>query len=156
MIRRRINRAEDWARQITELMEQRDTSSGLTFSLRWKPCTAAHEEEMDTRDLVELLRSDTLYYRREGEQRKELTNNVFYTFSGGEKAMANCPEKAGGLGSMKDCLSLPAVSPVTPIVMTWIPSREGFYSLPCSFYAGIKTTIMALTRLSTPKKKRSC
>lgn len=140
VIRRRINRAEDWARQITELMEQRDTSSGLTFSLRWKPRTAEHEEEMDTRELVELLRSDsrllkeqdvervtqhfrskvnrarevladkgygesfhqvikemldyrqwfsfTLYYRREGEQRRELTNNVFYTFSGGEKAMA--------------------------------------------------------------------
>ncbi|MCL6559452.1 MAG: TIGR02680 family protein, partial [Firmicutes bacterium] len=140
VIRRRINRAEDWARQISELMEQRDTSSGLTFSLRWRPCTAEHEEEMDTRELVELLRSDsrllkeqdvervtqhfrskvnrakevladkgygesfhqvikemldyrqwfsfTLYYRREGEQRKELTNNVFYTFSGGEKAMA--------------------------------------------------------------------
>lgn len=140
VIRRRINRAEDWARQISELMEQRDTSSGLTFSLRWKPCTAEQEEEMDTRELVELLRSDsrllkeqdvervtqhfrskvnrakdvladkgygesfhqvikemldyrqwfsfTLYYRREGEQRKELTNNVFYTFSGGEKAMA--------------------------------------------------------------------
>ncbi|MDD4716360.1 MAG: SbcC/MukB-like Walker B domain-containing protein, partial [Oscillospiraceae bacterium] len=140
VIRRRINRAEDWAKQITKLMEQRDTSSGLTFSLRWKPCTAEREEEMDTRELVELLRSDsrllkdqdvervtrhfrskvnqakevltdkgygesfhqvikdmldyrqwfsfTLYYRREGEQCKELTNNVFYTFSGGEKAMA--------------------------------------------------------------------
>lgn len=140
VIRRRINRAEAWAGQITELMEQRDTSSGLTFSLRWKPGTAEHEEEMDTRELVELLRLDsrllkeqdvervtqhfrskvsrakevladkgygesfhqvikemldyrqwfsfTLYYRREGEQRKELTNNVFYTLSGGEKAMA--------------------------------------------------------------------
>lgn len=140
VIRRRINRAEDWAKKIAKLMEQRDTSSGLTFSLRWKPLTAEYEEEMDTRDLVELLRSDprllkeqdvvrvtnhfrskvdrakevlaekgygesfhqiikemldyrqwfsfTLYYRREGEQSKELTNNVFYTFSGGEKAMA--------------------------------------------------------------------
>ena len=32
--------------------------------------------------------SFTLYYRKEGEQRKELTNNAFFTFSGGEKAMA--------------------------------------------------------------------
>ncbi|SHE48840.1 TIGR02680 family protein [Desulforamulus putei DSM 12395] len=140
VIKRRINRAEEWVRQIDELMKQRDTSSGLTFSIQWKPRTAEHEEEMDTRDLVELLRSDprllkeqdvervtqhfrskvnrakevladkgygesfhqiikemldyrqwfsfTLYYRREGEPRKELTNNVFYTFSGGEKAMA--------------------------------------------------------------------
>ncbi|MEG6617566.1 TIGR02680 family protein [Peptococcaceae bacterium 1198_IL3148] len=140
IIRNRINRAELWVKQIDNLMQQRDTSSGLTFSLRWKPCTADYEEELDTKDLVDLLRSDprllkeqdvervtqhfrskinrakevladkgygesfhqvikdtldyrkwftfTLYYRREGEQRKELTNNVFYTFSGGEKAMA--------------------------------------------------------------------
>ncbi|WP_051688206.1 TIGR02680 family protein [Desulfofalx alkaliphila] len=140
IIRGRINRAQRWVKQISELMEQRDTSSGLTFSIRWKPRTAEHEEELDTKDLVDLLRANprmlkeedirqitqhfrskigrakealaekgygetlhqmfkeildyrkwfsfTLYYRREGEQRKELTNNVFYTFSGGEKAMA--------------------------------------------------------------------
>ena len=140
VIKRRINRAEEWVKQINRLMEQRDTSSGLTFSIQWKPRTADHEEEMDTKELVDLLRSDpallkdqdvdrvtqhfrskvnrakeilaedgygesfhkvikemldyrawfsfTLYYRREGEPRKELTNNVFYTFSGGEKAMA--------------------------------------------------------------------
>ncbi|AZR73335.1 hypothetical protein BBF96_08030 [Anoxybacter fermentans] len=28
-----------------------------------------------------------LYYQKEGERKKELTNHVFYTFSGGEKAM---------------------------------------------------------------------
>ena len=140
IIRRRINRAEQWVKKIDELMGQRDTSSGLTFSLRWKPRTAEYEEEMDTKDLVDLLRLDsrllkeqdmqqvtthfrskierakevltekgygetlhqviqemldyrqwfsfTLYYRRLGEQKKELTNNVFYTFSGGEKAMS--------------------------------------------------------------------
>lgn len=140
IIRHRINRAEQWVKQINTLMEQRDTSSGLTFSIRWNPRTADYEAELDTRDLVDLLRSDprllkeqdiervtqhfrskierakeilaergygesfhqvikdildyrqwfafTLYYRREGENRRELTNNVFYTFSGGEKAMA--------------------------------------------------------------------
>lgn len=140
VIKRRINRAEEWVKRINGLMQQRDTSSGLTFSIQWKPRTADNEEEMDTRDLVDLLRSDpkllkeqdvdrvtqhfrskvnrakellsdegygesfhkvikemldfrgwfvfTLYYRREGETRKELTNNVFYTFSGGERAMA--------------------------------------------------------------------
>lgn len=140
IIRTRINRAEEWVKKINQLMEERDTSSGLTFSIRWKPKTADMEDEMDTRDLVDLLRADarilreediqrvtqhfrskinrakenleesgfgetlhqaikeildyrqwfafTLYYKREGEQKKELTNNVFFTFSGGEKAMA--------------------------------------------------------------------
>lgn len=140
IIRSRINRAERWVKKIDDLMAQRDTSSGLTFSLRWKPRTAEYEEEMDTKDMVELLRLDPrllkeqdmqqitrhfrskierakemlmekgygetlhqvikemldyrkwfsfiLYYRKVGEQKKELTNNVFYTFSGGEKAMA--------------------------------------------------------------------
>ncbi|UNC91165.1 TIGR02680 family protein [Candidatus Contubernalis alkaliaceticus] len=140
IIRSRISRAERWVKKIDELMAKRNTSSGLTFSLRWKPRTADYEEEMDTQDMVELLRMDPrllkeqdmqrvtrhfrskierakevleekgygetlhqaikemldyrkwfsfiLYYRKEREQKKELTNNVFYTFSGGEKAMA--------------------------------------------------------------------
>lgn len=140
IIRAKIQRAERWVKTINDLMEKRDTSSGLTFSIKWKPKTADAEEEMDTKDLVDLLRSDprllkesdmkkvtthfrskimrarelsqeegygttlhqvikeildyrkwfsfTLYYKREGESKKELTNHVFFTFSGGEKAMA--------------------------------------------------------------------
>jgi hypothetical protein len=140
IIRGRINRAEQWAKKIDQLMAERDTSSGLTFSLRWSPRPANYEDELDTRDLVELLRSDPrllkeedmervtrhfrsriqrakailedrglgytlhqairdmldyrqwfsfkLYYQRQGEPRRELTNNVFYKLSGGEKAMA--------------------------------------------------------------------
>ncbi len=139
-IRGRINRAGRWVEKINRLMEERNTSSGLTFSIRWRPRTAEHEHEMDTKDMVDLLQRDprlyrdedvrrvtehfrsrvdraraaledkgygetfhqivkeildyrkwfafTLYYRRAGEQRKELTNNAFYKFSGGEKAMA--------------------------------------------------------------------
>jgi len=140
IIRARISRAEEWVAKIDKLMVERNTSSGLTFSLRWRPLTAEWEEELDTKELVELLRRDpkflksqdmdkitqhfrskitrakevmvekgygetfhqiikemldyrkwfqfTLYYQRTGEKKKELTNNVFYTFSGGEKAMA--------------------------------------------------------------------
>jgi uncharacterized protein (TIGR02680 family) len=140
IIRARINRAEAWVAKIDQLMSERDTSSGLTFSLKWRPLTAQWEEELDTKELVELLRLDpkflkptdmdkitqhfrskisrakelmaekgygetfnqiiremldyrqwfqfTLYYQRTGEKKKELTNKVFYTFSGGEKAMA--------------------------------------------------------------------
>ncbi|MFS0644655.1 TIGR02680 family protein [Siminovitchia sp. 179-K 8D1 HS] len=140
IIRGRIHRAERWVKTINHLMENRDPSSGLTFSIRWRPKTADAEEEMDTKDLVDLLRTDprllketdmervtnhfrskisrarelaevegfgttlhqvikdildyrqwfvfTLYYTREGERKKELTNNDFFKFSGGEKAMA--------------------------------------------------------------------
>jgi len=140
IIRARINRAQQWVEKIDQLMQERDSSSGLTFSLRWKPLTAEHEEEMDTRELVDLLRLDsrlmkeedmnritqhfrfrinrakeelrfkghgetlhqlikeildyrnwfsfTLFYVKEGQNRRELTDRVFYTFSGGEKAMA--------------------------------------------------------------------
>lgn len=140
IIRSRINRADKWVTQIDGLMAERDTSNGLTFSLKWKPRTAEREEELDTMELVEILRRDsrllgekdiervtrhfrsqieraketmvekgygetlhqvikemldyrrwfsfTLYYRKAGETKRELTNHVFFTFSGGEKAMA--------------------------------------------------------------------
>lgn len=140
IIRGRIARAESWVKQIDQLMSERNTSSGITFSLSWHPRAAEWENELDTRELVELLRRDprilkeqdfnritghfrskierarealaerghgdtfhqliremldyrqwfsfTLYYRREGRPKKELTNHVFNTFSGGEKAMA--------------------------------------------------------------------
>ncbi|WP_028309581.1 TIGR02680 family protein [Desulfitibacter alkalitolerans] len=140
IIRSRIYRAEKWVSQIDDLMAIRDTSNGLTFSLKWKPRTAEREEELDTLELVEILRRDsrllggndidrvtrhfrsqierakesmiekgfgetlhqvikemldyrrwfsfTLYYKKAGETKKELTNHVFFTFSGGEKAMA--------------------------------------------------------------------
>ena len=138
IISKRIHSAEKWAEQMNELMGKLDTSSGLTFSLRWKALHADGDEEMDTQELVDLLRADqrllkeedlkrvvrhfqlrieqarttaagkmvnfqqavkevldfrrwfafSLYYRQEGIGKKELTNNAFGKFSGGEKAMA--------------------------------------------------------------------
>lgn len=139
-LRSRINRAQQWTEKMNKLMENSDSSSGLTFSIQWKPRTAETEVELDTRELVRLLRHDpallkeadlnqvidhfrskierarelieikgegntllqvlkevldyrywfsfVLSYRREGETKRELTNNAFYRFSGGEKAMA--------------------------------------------------------------------
>ncbi|MGF7186534.1 uncharacterized protein (TIGR02680 family) [Desulfitispora alkaliphila] len=139
-LRSRIRRAERWTDKMTSLMESRDSSSGLTFSIKWRPRTAEAEEEMDTKDLVHILKQDAqllreqdleritshfrskiskakkwieekgegqtllqvlkevldyrkwfsfiLYYQRTNEAKRELTNNTFYKFSGGEKAMA--------------------------------------------------------------------
>ncbi|MDI3481256.1 MAG: hypothetical protein PWQ97_911 [Tepidanaerobacteraceae bacterium] len=139
-IRAKIFKAEDWVKDMNQLMSERDTSSGITFSLQWKPVPAESEDELDTRQLVDILKSGAqmlkpeefnlvtrhfrskvdrarkimdnadntetfhhiikdildyrkwfefkLYYRKEGESRRELTNHAFYKLSGGEKAMA--------------------------------------------------------------------
>lgn len=142
VIKHRINRAEKWVERMNELMGQRNSSSGLTFSLKWIPRTAEDESQIDTAELVEYLRKDPalmrdqdieritnhfrsrierakrdltdsaegggetlhqimkrildyrhwftfkLFHKREGEANKELTDRIFFTFSGGEKAMA--------------------------------------------------------------------
>lgn len=57
-LRARINRAERWVEEMKTLMESRNDSSGVEFSIRWKPRTAETEKELDTKDLVDLLRQD--------------------------------------------------------------------------------------------------
>ncbi|WP_299088786.1 TIGR02680 family protein [uncultured Metabacillus sp.] len=140
ILRNRIHRAEKWVREMNKIMESRDNSSGLTFSIAWKPLTAESEQELDTKDLVELLQRNSkflneedlnritkhfqsriekakeliqlrnegstlhqvlkevldyrkwftfvLSFKRVNEPKRELTNNAFFKFSGGEKAMA--------------------------------------------------------------------
>ncbi len=139
-IRGRIYHSEQWVKKMNSLMESMDTSSGLSFSLVWRSRTAETEDQMGTKELVDILKSDAgllreedmeklashfrskiaqarkelegkgamqtfhaimkdildyrkwfefqLFYKKTGETRKELTNNAFDKFSGGEKGMA--------------------------------------------------------------------
>ncbi len=139
-LRSRIHRAQQWTKKMNDLMVNSDSTSGISFSIQWKPRTAETEDELDTKELVDLLRRDprllkeedlnqvmehfrskiarakelieikgegntllqvlkevldyrywfsfVLSYQRVGEPKRELTNNAFYKFSGGEKAMA--------------------------------------------------------------------
>ncbi len=139
-IRSRIYSSTGWVEKMNSLMNAMNTSSGLRLNLRWRARSAETEDQLDTKDLVELLKKDyrlmredeaarlsqhfrskveqarrsagdsgaglsfyqvmkeTLDYRKwfefqlfsqkAGERQKELTNSVFGTFSGGEKAMA--------------------------------------------------------------------
>jgi uncharacterized protein YPO0396 len=125
---------------MDKIMKSRDNSSGLTFSIAWKPLTAESEQELDTEALVKLLQRNSkflneedlnritkhfqsriakakeliqlrnegstlhqvlkevldyrkwftfvLSFKRVNEPKRELTNNAFFKFSGGEKAMA--------------------------------------------------------------------
>jgi hypothetical protein len=57
-IRHKIYRAESWVKQMNRLMDERKTSSGLKLSLQWEPRTARNERELDTYQLVTLLKKD--------------------------------------------------------------------------------------------------
>ncbi len=57
-IRAKIYRAEEWVRNMNRLMETRDTTSGLTLQLQWKPKPAETEDELGTWDLVRILKTD--------------------------------------------------------------------------------------------------
>ncbi len=139
-MRAKISYSERWVTDMNKKMMSMDTSSGLSFSLEWKSRPAENEDEMNTAELVSLLKTDSriltdeniakmskhfrsklntarlrhndggdaesmhtilkeildyrkwfefkLFYRQTGQPKKELTNNAFYRFSGGEKAMA--------------------------------------------------------------------
>jgi len=139
-IRAKIFHSEKWVNKMNELMESMNTSSGLAFSLKWSSKKAETEEQLDTKELVELLKQDgnlmreedlnklsehfrskiaearrsledkgqnqtfhsimreildyrkwfefKLFFIKTGQNKKELTNNAFFQFSGGEKAMA--------------------------------------------------------------------
>ncbi|GGJ87085.1 TIGR02680 family protein [Lentibacillus kapialis] len=64
-LRSRINRAQNWTEKMDKLMAKSDSSSGLTFSIKWKPRTAETEAEMDTKELVDLLQRDARLLKEE-------------------------------------------------------------------------------------------
>ncbi|MFC4098474.1 TIGR02680 family protein [Paenibacillus xanthanilyticus] len=57
-IRQRIQRAERWLKTMNKLMAERNTSSGLKLQLKWLPKSAQSEAELNSDELIELLRRD--------------------------------------------------------------------------------------------------
>ena len=64
-IRKKIYHAKQWVKAMNDLMESIDTTSKLSFSLNWKPKVATDETEVDTRELVDILNSDSKILRQE-------------------------------------------------------------------------------------------
>ncbi len=58
-IRERIYSAKSWVNSMNTLMKSLNTSSGLSFSLNWKPKQATDENEMDVKEIVDILNSDS-------------------------------------------------------------------------------------------------
>lgn len=136
----RIRESRNWISRISEMMENIDTSMKLTFSMDWKARNPEGEDELSTKELVDILNKSKelatnediekvvahfrknidiqkreaeingnhlnykefiaqaldyrkwyefrFYFKRADKPKKELTDKVFNTFSGGEKAMA--------------------------------------------------------------------
>lgn len=68
-IRQRIQRAELWLKTMNKLMAERNTSSGLKLQLQWLPKAAQTESELNSDELVELLRRDAHLLRDDEEER---------------------------------------------------------------------------------------
>lgn len=84
-IRMKIQRAEQWVKQMNALMRQRHTSSGLQLKLHWEPKPRSYELEMDTRELVELLSID---YEHLDQAKRERINEHFQARINKAKEMA--------------------------------------------------------------------
>lgn len=54
-INAKIHKANAWVKEITELMGNMDTSNGLKLSLKWIPKKSSNEEELDIKNLSEIL-----------------------------------------------------------------------------------------------------
>lgn len=71
-IRGKINASNAWVEKMNALMGAMNTSSGLKLSLRWRSKTAEHEDQLDTRELVNLLKKDYRLMRPEEAERLSL------------------------------------------------------------------------------------
>lgn len=58
-IRKKINASEEWIEEVKNLMESLNTTSGLSFSLKWVGVEPLTEDEMDTKEIVRLLKTDS-------------------------------------------------------------------------------------------------
>ena len=71
-IRGKINSSNAWVEKMNVLMGAMNTSSGLKLSLRWRSKTAEQEDQLDTKELVGLLKKDYRLMREEEAARLSL------------------------------------------------------------------------------------
>jgi len=57
-IRDRIHASNEWVSKINEIMRKMQENSALSFKLVWKSVSAESEEELDTREIVRMLKME--------------------------------------------------------------------------------------------------
>lgn len=58
-IRNKINESEEWIEEVKKLMESLNTTSGLSFSIKWVGVEPITEDEVETSEIVKLLKTDS-------------------------------------------------------------------------------------------------
>lgn len=101
-IRDRIYFAQNWVNSMNKLMKSLNTSSGLSFSLNWRPKLATTEEEMDTKEIVDILSSDVKLLR--DEEIKKVATHFRKKFKQAEKEFTEKGEIVPFYNIMKDTL----------------------------------------------------
>lgn len=64
-IREKIYASEEWIEEVRSLMESMNTSSGLSFSLKWVGNEALTENEVDTKEIVRIFRKEAKTLKEE-------------------------------------------------------------------------------------------
>ena len=72
-IREKIWQSEEWINKVKGIMESMKTSSGLSFSLKWSGISAQTEDEVDTKEIVEIFKKDAESLKP--EHLKKITNH---------------------------------------------------------------------------------
>lgn len=101
-IRERIYFAKNWVESMNKLMKSLNTSSGLSFSINWKPKIATTEEEMDTKKIVEILNSDSALLRQ--EEINQVATHFRAKFKKAEKEFQEKGETVPFYSIIKDAL----------------------------------------------------
>ena len=91
-IRNRIEASEKWVLKINDIMSKMQENSALSFKLAWKSIPANTDDEIDTRDLVNILKMDpkllkesdaerlTNHFRSKIKKAEELYQDSFMSF----------------------------------------------------------------------------
>lgn len=68
-IRKKIESSNEWIKEVKNLMESMNTSSGLSFSIKWKGKEKTSEDELDTSAIVNILMRDPNSLKEEDLQK---------------------------------------------------------------------------------------
>lgn len=68
ILRRKIETAMIWVKQMNELLQGQKNSSGLSLSIVWKPLSSMSEKDLGTKQLVSLLQKQTELLREEDRE----------------------------------------------------------------------------------------
>lgn len=92
-IRNRINASNEWIKKINDIMAQMQKESALSFKLVWKSIDAQGEDEIDTKELVRILKMDpnmlkdtdalklTNHFRSKIRKAEELYQDSYVSFA---------------------------------------------------------------------------